>query len=59
LIGAQSEIKRYQEIKQEKKGGDKKEEMNEINEFRKNCIKKHKWVKSASKRLRLEHEGRL
>jgi hypothetical protein len=32
---------------------------NEDNKLEKNCIKKHKWVKAMSKRLRLEHEERL
>ncbi len=37
----------------------KEEEQIELSEFEKNRIKKRKWAKAVSKRLRLEHEERV
>jgi hypothetical protein len=45
--------------KRKKKEETKKEETNEDDEFEKNRIKKRRWAKAVSKRLRLEHEERL
>jgi hypothetical protein len=46
-------------LNKRKKEETKKEETNEDDKFEKNCIKKCKWAKAVSKRLRLEHEERL